>query len=435
MHLQEGGVRIIVLGATGLIGSAVSARLGADGHDVVGLSRSRGSPGLTAVRHMIFDIAGATTAEQWFAILSGVDAVVNCAGVLQDSPSDSTRGVHADGVAALFEACERQGVRRIVHLSAAGVDRGSSAFSQTKQAGDAALMARDLDWFILRPSVVIGRGAYGGSALLRGLAALPVRPVLPGTGPLQLVHLDDVVETVCVCLRGETPTGHILELVGRRRWSFDEAAQLFRRWLRWPAAPAVTVPSFMAGLLYRTGDALSWLGWRPPVRTTAQREIVHGATGDAGRWRQLTGIVPRDIEHALASEPASVQERWFAQLYLLKPLVFGVFGLFWISTGIVSLGPGWNDGLNLMREGGARETLAILTVVAGGLADIVIGLAILYRPTSRLGLYAALAISIIYMIIGTLLLPRLWADPLGSMLKVWPIMVLTLVALAIREDR
>jgi hypothetical protein len=46
-----------------------------------------------------------------------------------------------------------------------------SSFSETKGAGDAALAASSLEWFILRPSVVIGRPAYGGSALIRGLAA------------------------------------------------------------------------------------------------------------------------------------------------------------------------------------------------------------------------------------------------------------------------
>jgi hypothetical protein len=33
------------------------------------------------------------------------------------------------------------------------------------------------------------------------------------------------------------------------------------------------------------------------------------------------------------------------------------------------------------------------------------------------------------------LVPRLWADPLGPMLKILPIVVLNLVALAILDDR
>ena len=75
--------------------------------------------------------------------------------------------------------------------------------------------------------------------------------------------------------------------------------------------------------------------------------------------------------------------------------------------------------------------MRILVLGASGLT----GLAIIYRPTSRAGLYAALGISFAYAIIGTYLLPRLWSDPLGPLLKIAPIMALILLALAIREDR
>jgi hypothetical protein len=47
-----------------------------------------------------------------------------------------------------------------------------------------------------------------------------------------------------------------------------------------------------------------------------------------------------------------VQERWFARLYFLKPLVFVVLALFWITTGLVSLGPGspsWMTADGLLR--------------------------------------------------------------------------------------
>jgi hypothetical protein len=163
--------------------------------------------------------------------------------------------------------------------------------------------------------------------------------------------------------------------------------------------------------------------------------MLQGATGDGKPWQQVTGIKPTDVEAALARKPASIQERWFARVYILKPLVFGVFGLFWIATGLISFGPGWDIGMSLMREGHVDEPLASLAVISGATADIVVGLAILYRPVSRYGLYAALVISITYAIVGTVLVPRLWSDPLGPMLKIWPVMVLNLVALAIREDR
>ena len=178
-------MRILVTGATGLIGSAVVARLIRAGHAVTGLSRSVTS----ARRHqpeadwLSVDIARHVTAERGVPHLQGIEAVVNCAGALQDGPADSLQGVHTVGIGALFVACEQLGIRRVVHFSAIGVDRAApTGFSRTKLAGDQGLMARNLDWVILRPSVVLGRTAYGASALMRALAALPVLPLMPNTG-------------------------------------------------------------------------------------------------------------------------------------------------------------------------------------------------------------------------------------------------------------
>ena len=78
---------------------------------------------------------------------------------------------------------------------------------------------------------------------------------------------------------------------------------------------------------------------------------------------------------------------------------------------------------------------ASIAVAAGALADIAIGLAILYRPSARRGLQTALVLSLIYTALGSILVPELWREPLGPLLKIWPIMALNLVALAILEDR
>jgi hypothetical protein len=343
--------------------------------------------------------------------------------------------VHHHGIANLFTACEQLGIRRVIHFSAIGVDRDTpSAFSETKLSGDKALMARDLDWIILRPSVVIGRSAYGASALMRGLAALPALPVMPRTGQLQIVLLEDVVRAAEYFLGPAAPTRKIVELAGPNRYTFSEVVALFRGWYRWPSARKILLPQFASSVAYKSGDMISLLGWRPALRSTAEREIARGAIGDLEEMRQI-GIHPKGLPEFFASEPASVQERWFARIYLLKPVLFIVLCLFWLSTALVSLGPGWDYGVGLMREGGVDGASAALTVVLGALADLVIGLAIAYRPTSRYGLYAAITISFIYAIIGTILVPRLWADPLGPMLKIWPIIVAHFVALAILEDR
>jgi uncharacterized protein YbjT (DUF2867 family) len=425
-------MKLAIIGGSGLIGSAIIAHLSSRGHSVVSMSRH--AP--RACAHGVsVDIADAISPSYWLPYLAGFDAVVNCAGVLQDGPADSTSMVHHIGVANLFAACEQLKIRRVIHFSAIGVDRQTpSAFSRTKLAGDKALMERDLDWVILRPSVVIGRPAFGASALLRGLAALPIIPVMPNTGPLQVVLLEDIVRAVEYFLEPAAPSRQIVELVGPDRYSFAEVVSRIRRWYGWRPAREIHLPLFVTNALYKLGDMISVLGWRPPVRTTAQLEITRGAVGDFESLKRL-GLHPKSLPDFFAAEPASVQERWFAGLYLLKPIVIAVISVFWISTAVVSLGPGWEHGIDLMREGSVVGTAAALTVIAGALADLAIGVAIAYRPTSRYGLYAAIGISFIYSVIGTILVPRLWFDPLGPMLKIWPVLVLHFTALAILDDR
>ena len=430
-------MRVLVIGGTGLIGGAVVARLIEMRHEVVGVARRTSRPrrGMPAAEWLALDIASLTDPQDWLPYLAGVEAAVNCAGVLQDSPRDSTCGVHVEGIGALFAACERFWPRRVVHVSAIGVDRQTPTdFSRTKIEADRALIERDLDWVILRPSVVLGPAAYGGSALFRGLAALPILPVIPDAGPLQIVQLDDVVETILFFLVPSAPSRVSLDLAGPEPLSFADIVRHYRRWLGWPEPRLLRVPGAVAALFFWLGDVAGWLGWRPPLRSTARYEIRRGAIGDPSHWTELTGISPRSLAAALATRPASVQERWFAGLYLLKPVVFIVLSLFWIATGALSLGPVYPAGLRLLEQAGAGP-LSVTLVLAGGIADIAIGIGIAVRRTSRLALWAAFAVSIFYLLAATVTLPVLWVDPLGPLVKIVPVLVLNLAALAILEDR
>lgn len=428
-------MRVLVVGASGLIGSAICAKLLERGDEVVRMVRPGSAPAVILSGKIAeLDLAQAAP-DDWLPHLSRIDAVVNCAGTLQDGPGENTSAVHFRGPSALFQACERAGVRRVIHFSAMGVEKEQpSAFSRTKLEGDKALMARDLDWVILRPSVVLGPAAFGASALFRGLAALPWLPLMPGTGRLQVVRIEDAVRTVEIFLDPASPSRLVLEVAGPEPLSFQEVVNTYRHWFGWPPARPVNMPAALAGLVYRLSDFAGALGWRPPTRSTAQKEIARGAVGNNEPWIAETGIQPAALGEALARTPVSVQERWFAKLYLLKPVIFIVLSLFWISTGVISLTIGYEIGIDLMQRTGAG-ILSGPSVIAGALADIVIGVAIAFRRTSRIGLYGAAVLSLFYAVAGTILLPELWSEPLGPLLKIWPILVLHLVALGILEDR
>ena len=428
-------MRIVVIGATGLIGAAVTARLLAEGHELVAIGRRSGMA-RRGLRWVTADLRALQRSSDWLASLDGADAVVNCAGVLQDNANDSMAAVHGSGPAALYAACARAAIKRVVHISAIGVDRETpTAFSRSKAQGDAALMASGLDWVVLRPSVVVGRTAYGGSALFRGLAALPLLPHIAEAGRLQVVQLDDVVATIAYFVRPDVPGRVQLELAGPDRLTLEEVIALYRAWLGLPPARRIVVPLWLLAAACWLGDFAGWLGWRPPLRSTVRHELVRGAIGDPGPWRAATGIAPRSLAQALAAEPAAAQERWFSRLYLLKPVVFAILSLFWAVSGLIALGPGWDFCLALVRQVGIGDVSAPLVIIGGAVADLLVGVGIAIRSTARPALNAALVLSILYLGAATLLMPDLWIDPLGPLLKIFPVLALILTAQAILEDR
>ena len=262
--------RVLVLGASGLVGSVLCARLAREGFAIIAaVHRPRGRV-LGNVTLARVELMKMQSPEQWMALLKQADAVVNCAGILQDGGGNTVEAVHTAGPAALFAACERAGVRRVIHLSAIGVDREQpTAFSRSKAAGDAALTQTDLDWVIRVLLVITGRQAYGGSALFRGLAALPFIPALEGAGKLQIVQLDDVISTILFFLKSDAPAEVELELAGPDRLSFEQTVAAYRCWYGWPAARVVRMPSWMMKAAYAAGDVAGRLGWRPPIRSTA----------------------------------------------------------------------------------------------------------------------------------------------------------------------
>jgi hypothetical protein len=63
-----------------------------------------------------------------------------------------------------------------------------------------------------------------------------------------------------------------------------------------------------------------------------------------------------------------------------------------------------------------------------------IGVGIAIRLTARQALYAALGFPIFYLVASTILMPGLWIDPLGPLLKVGPIMALVMLLAHFTKD-
>ncbi|NKK00151.1 NAD(P)H-binding protein [Rhizobium leguminosarum bv. viciae] len=425
-------MNILILGATGFIGSVVAARLVADGHVVTGLGRNPARARLKqpAIEWRRADLSRMTKPADWEDILKDQHVVVNCAGALQDGLSDDLAATQAEAMLALYAAAKCSSRQLIVQISArtAGA-AGDLPFLATKRRADEALAASGLPYLILRPALVLGRNAHGGSALLRALAAFPlVLPLVHAESPVETLSVDDVAEAVSRAVSGGLPSKDI-DLAANEVLTLADLVRLHRQWLGLPPARVFALPPWLARPVTWLADLSGLLGWRSPLRSTALTVMSEGVqSSKAG-----SGLVATPAAAALSANPSGVQDLWFARLYILKPLVISGLSVFWLLSGLIPLLALEKTSAHFLPF--MPQASATALTLATCLTDVVLGAAVLVRPLAKRALVGMLGVSLAYLAGASLLEPALWLDPLGVLVKVLPSILLTLVALATLDER
>jgi len=429
-------MRVLLTGANGFIGAHLTAALLEAGHRVVAAVRN---PAALAARFPDIETVAAdmnrdTTAAAWRPRLEGVDAVINCAGVLQGGRGQDMEAIHHLAPAALFDACLQSGVKRVIQISAISADaEAGTEYALSKKRGDDHLKALDLDWVILRPSLIYGEGAYGGTAMLRALAAFPFVTPLIGQGQqvFRPLHVEDLARTLLVSLERPDLARQVLEPVGPKVETVKSIVAHYRAWLGRPAAKMLSLPLGFVRLLCRLGDLLG----RGPISSTALAQMEYGNAGRETGFIETIGFRPATLAERLQRRPAQTQDLWHARLYLLRPLVRAVLVMLWTVSGLLGLATMQSFGLPLLTEAAMPPALATVLIVSASLLDLVIAgmLAVNWRP--RMTGLLQLGVILVYSVALTWLQPLFWADPFGVLLKNLPICVLVLVHMILAEER
>ena len=427
----------LVFGAAGLIGQYLAADLRHRGFRVVGVARRFATrPQGDDVELPIMSMTALELAE--LIKTRQADVIVNCLGVLQDGPGSDTRDVHVAFVARLVHAIRQCGRDvRLIHVSMPGRDTDDlTPFSRTKREAERVIRSSGVRHVILRPGFVIAPAAFGGSALLRALAALPVtlgqREI---SVPFAPVAIEDIAETVATIVDDSSIADDAAtwELMQREPATLGNVVACFRDVLGGPK-PLVALPSLLLTAGARLGDIASRLGWSPPIRSTALAELRRGVQGDPVAWITATGIEPRSLAD-LAARPAAIQDKWFARLYLIKAVIIVTLVIFWVVSGGIALTVSFDAAAAILSNHGFPHVLVVPATAASSLMDIAIGIAIAFRRTCRAGLLAGIAASLFYMVGAAMLTPDLWLEPLGALVKTFPAIVLMLVALLTLDNR
>lgn len=417
--------RVLVLGAYGLIGQSVVHRLRVDGFDVTGLGRTEKTARRTLpdLDWILADLTDLVTATSWQGPLANIQIVVNCAGALQDGPDNDLETLQHTSVSALAQACAARDIH-LIQVSAAGASTlATTQFFASKARGDDAIKRSGTKFQILRPGLVIAPSGYGGTTLLRQLAAVPfVSPVAQPETRIKTVSVDDVAHAVSLAASGHLPQGLETDIVERDSHSLAEIIGAFRHWLGYPPAIVhMTAPVWIARLVGKLADGLAYLGWKSPLRTTAQKVLDDGIDG---LTHPALGVIS-SLDQTLAKMPARTEDRLFARISLLTPISIVVLAVFWLASGVIGAAQADVASQGLIATGWPTW-LALPSVYFWSVVDIGIAGGLLFRNTAQRACIVAIVVSLFYLGAATLFLPALWADPLGPLVKVPPSILLAL---------
>lgn len=334
--------RVLVTGATGMIGSAVAQRACDAGYRVRALVRASSDRSLLDpldVEYAEGDLRDGSSLEP---IMDEVDIVVHAGAHIGDwGPADLYRAVNVVGLEHLLTAAQRRtSLRRWIQISSLGVypardhhgtDEstppdldGLDGYTRTKAEAELVLRRHmeeyPLPAVILRPGFVYGRGErHVLPRMIERLESGTMKLIGDGTKPLNNTHVGNLAEAVMLAIENDRAVGETYNIRDERLVDRVEYVQAVCDYINRPFPRRV--PFWVARAL--VGPIENWARWtgrsEAPILTAARLKFLARSLdfsidkakrelGYEGRLDFQQGIVEA-LDSVTGREPAACEVR------------------------------------------------------------------------------------------------------------------------------
>ena len=382
-------MNILILGATGFIGSAIFHSLVADYQVITGGRRP--VEGYQHWREVDF-----SKENDWEALLEGVDWVINAIGIIE---GDFSR-IQTVAPIEMYQKCKERKIK-VIHISAIGAEKDNppTLFLKSKKITDNFLLDYE-QAKVVYPGIVLGRNGKSTQFFAEAVQ-FPIIPLF-SEKPIPFVHIS-----------------HLTELVQRILKDFDRfPTQVFSvskpepvrkvfSAIKWKKGKFIKIPEWVFSALFT-------------VFPSASIGIFNKDT-----FKMFQSISVDDYPAQFPEVSKSIQANQltrgndFPKLFALLAISF-----IWIFSGLSSF-ISWDESYGLMKEIGANHSMAVLFIWLGSLADIFLGIAVLNKKYRKKMLVLQMLTMLVYMLILTIGAPHYWLHPFGVLTKNIPLIALS----------
>ncbi|MCF8011823.1 MAG: complex I NDUFA9 subunit family protein [Clostridiales bacterium] len=290
---------ILVTGGTGFIGRHLVWELIRQGYQVRVLVRDllKGKYGFPdEVEPVKGDITDRSSIAK---ACEGVDTVIHLVAVIRETENITFEKLNVEGTLNLVIAAEETGVKRFIHLSVLGAnDKPAYRYIYSKWLGEKSVCESNLDWTVLRPSIVYGEGFCFFDRMLQALKLFPPPffPI-PGNGKslFQPVAVEDVVSCILIAVKSPEMYGKVYEVGGPEHLNYIQMVnELFnvlnvkRLKIRIPISLMNTAVPFLNKIFKD-----------PPVTPVELKQLEVDNITEKDAVQQYFGFEPRPLNRGL----------------------------------------------------------------------------------------------------------------------------------------